>query len=183
MKVGCAAFGCHASITPAANLILEPMPNIDTTNLVDVLASHEHILDGTQDQCIAGELRIDTANPENSLIDGLPCDLWRTFELACNSFGCHSANTPAANLDLESPGVKARLVNVPATHLHILDGSQANCDPSELLVDVANPEQSLMLTKVLGTQSCGGLMPVLPRLFSSSDIACYTEWIYRLTGK
>jgi hypothetical protein len=103
--------------------------------------------------------------------------------VSCSAFGCHSANTPAANLDLESPGVQARLINVPATHMHILDGSQANCKPGELLVDVATPEAGVMLTKVIGTQSCGGIMPIVPRTMTTDEIACYRQWIYRLAGK
>jgi hypothetical protein len=115
--------------------------------------------------------------------DGLPCDMRNVLTSQCAAFGCHSAQAPAALLDLESANVESRLVNIPATHMHILDGTQANCEAGELLVNVVNPEGSNMLRKVLGTQSCGGLMPVLPRVMSSAEIACYSEWIYNLAGK
>ncbi len=115
--------------------------------------------------------------------EGLPCDLWNVFKKACIGIGCHGSNTPGAYLDMEAPGLVARLLNVPATHEHILDGSQGNCDPGELLVNVEMPEESLMLTKVLGTHSCGTIMPIPPRTMSSGEIACYREWIYRIAGK
>ncbi len=123
------------------------------------------------------------ASSPPSAFDGLSCDMRSVLTAQCAAFGCHSAQVPAAFLDLESPNVENRLVNVPATHEHILDGTQTYCKAGELLVNVAIPEESNMLTKVLGTQSCGGIMPVLPRAMTSADIACYRQWIYRLAGK
>jgi hypothetical protein len=114
----------------------------------------------------------------------LPCDLEALLVRACWGIGCHGNNTPGANLDLQTPGVQARLVDVPATHLHILPESDTYyCDPSELLVDAENPDESLMLTKVIGTHSCGAAMPIKPDTISSDEIVCLRQWIWRLAGK
>jgi hypothetical protein len=89
---------------------------------------------------------------------------------------------PAASLDLESPGLRERLVEVPASHGDILDGTAGLCDPSELLVDSRNPIRSLMLTKELGGHSCGGVMPVAPRTITPAELGCLQQWVFRLAG-
>jgi hypothetical protein len=86
-------------------------------------------------------------------------------------------------LDMESPDVATRLVDFPASHTDILDGSVPNCLPGELRVDSANPENSLILRKVYGTQSCGSRMPVAPRTVTPADVECLRAWVYSLAGK
>ena len=84
---------------------------------------------------------------------------------------------------MQSPGVADRLVNVPATHLDIPDGSEMNCDPSELLIDADNPDDSLIFTKVNGRYSCGIIMPIPPRTITPSESACLRAWVFQLAGK
>lgn len=114
---------------------------------------------------------------------GLPCDLDALMTKSCWGIGCHGSNTPAAMLDLETAGVEGRIVDVPASHGDILDGTAPNCMAGELRVDTANPENSVILKKVLGTHSCGGKMPVSPRTVTPADVECLRAWVYQLSGK
>jgi hypothetical protein len=121
------------------------------------------------------------------------CDVQATLKEACLSAGCHGKNTDptlvAGDLDLESPGLEARLLDVPAwsrKDSEIFDGTAANCDLSEKRVDSADPSKSVMLTKLLGTQSCGAKMPMAPFKFRDdpqADIDCITRWVYCVAGK
>jgi hypothetical protein len=115
--------------------------------------------------------------------DDLPCDIGTVLTNSCFGIGCHGANTPAAQLDMESPGVEARLVDVPASHADILDGSDSQCFQGELRVDSANPQRSVLLKKILGTQSCGSKMPISPRSLTTENAECVRQWVYRLAGK
>ena len=101
---------------------------------------------------------------------------------SCWGIGCHGSMTPAAQLDMQSPGVEYRLVDVPAAHTDILDGTEGNCLPGELRIDSANPENSLILTLLLGTRSCGGKMPVAPRTLTADGYQCLRAWVYNLGG-
>jgi hypothetical protein len=50
-------------------------------------------------------------------------DIVQLMSKSCWGIGCHSAGLPAASLDLESPGLRERLVDVPASHGDIIDGT------------------------------------------------------------
>lgn len=115
--------------------------------------------------------------------DGLPCDIGALLQNTCWGVGCHGSNTPASSLDMQSAGVETRLVDVPAAHGDILDGTAANCLPGELRIDSANPERSVILKKIAGTQSCGGTMPIAPRTLTAEGGECLRVWVYRLAGK
>ncbi|HVJ14867.1 MAG TPA: hypothetical protein VM686_05480, partial [Polyangiaceae bacterium] len=95
---------------------------------------------------------------------GVSCDINALLQKSCWGIGCHGMTQPAAELDMQTAGVEARLLNIPASHLHILpETDTANCTPGELRIDGNNPENSVLLKKLYGTQSCGGDMPVAPR--------------------
>jgi len=117
--------------------------------------------------------------------DTLPCDINELMQRSCWGIGCHGnePGTIAADLDLMSAGVEARLLNVPASHMHILDGSDVNCAAGELRIDGNNPEESLILKKILGRQSCGSNMPVAPRVISANDALCIRSWVYTIAGQ
>jgi hypothetical protein len=66
MTKSCWGIGCHGSDTPAAMLDLQTAGA--ESRVLDVAASHADILDGSDVNCMAGELRVDSANPENSLM-------------------------------------------------------------------------------------------------------------------
>src|SRR5262245_60645967 len=44
---------------------------------------------------------------------GVSCDITTLMTKSCWGIGCHGSMTPAADLDMQSPGVEARLLNVP----------------------------------------------------------------------
>ena len=94
------------------------------------------------------------------------CDpVGQMFPLSCSTSACHSAQSQQANLDLESPGLPARLV-----------GKQAHGGPG-LLIDAANPAQSVMLLKVLDPPPFQFQMPLGAPPLSPEDTACLHAWI------
>ena len=83
--------------------------------------------------------------------------------MRCAGSACHSGATPAAKLDLVSPGVAARVVGVMSTE----------CNGA--LVDPAAPDSSILYQKISGTM-CGARMPSGSTL-DDTQIACIKEWI------
>jgi len=112
------------------------------------------------------------------------CNIDQVLTKNCGGIGCHGSIAPqAAGLDLQSPGVASRLLDAPASHSDLSSDAEAlKCAPGELLVDRTNPDNSLILRKVLGTQSCGMKMPLTFGL-PSSDLDCLREWVFTLAGK
>jgi hypothetical protein len=72
---------------------------------------------------------------------------------------------PQEGLDLESPGVAARVVRTPAKE----------CAGS--LADPASPESSWLYQKLLASPSCGTQMPLARPALSAVDVACVRSWI------
>jgi hypothetical protein len=96
----------------------------------------------------------------------------------CSGNVCHSAGAmPAGGLDLTSPDVAARLINVPATHGDIdFDGGGVTCPPAKL-IDTSNPSASWLLIKIDGTQgTCGSAMPQVGTL-TSAEKSCIQNYI------
>lgn len=89
----------------------------------------------------------------------------RIFAGSCGGTGCHSAVGAQQGLDLVSPGVASRVVGVAAKQC------------LQVLADPANPEQSLMYTKLLTRPDCGAQMPLARPPLSSADVACVRDWI------
>jgi hypothetical protein len=89
----------------------------------------------------------------------------RIFAGSCGGTGCHSAVGAQQGLDLVSPGVASRVVGVAAKQC------------LQVLADPANPEQSLMYTKLLTRPDCGAQMPLARPPLSSKDVACVRDWI------
>jgi hypothetical protein len=102
--------------------------------------------------------------------------LTAVFTKSCTTSAvCHLAGMPSASLDLSSPGVAARLIDVPATHGDVADGT--GCMQGQKLVDTANPAASWLLLKINGGQgSCGSAMPIGPGL-STTDKACIQAFV------
>ncbi|MES1185804.1 MAG: hypothetical protein ABUL60_18470 [Myxococcales bacterium] len=89
----------------------------------------------------------------------------RIFVPTCSGTGCHGATAPQQDLDLVSPGLAARVVGVQAKQC------------LQVLVDPANPEQSLMYQKLLTKPACGAQMPLARPALSGADISCVRDWI------
>jgi hypothetical protein len=94
------------------------------------------------------------------------CDpVGQMFPVSCSTGACHSAQSQQGNLDLESPGLPARLV-----------GKQAHGGPG-LLIDAANPSQSVMLLKVQDPPPFQFQMPLGAAPLSADEVACLRAWI------
>ena len=88
---------------------------------------------------------------------------------------CHDADAPQGGLDLFSPGVASRVVDV----------APGLCVTSGNYVDSADPlGASFLLEKIeAATPSCGAAMPPLPEApLTSAEVACITAWITEITG-
>ena len=89
---------------------------------------------------------------------------------SCTSAGCHDDSaSPAMGLDLLSPGVADRVIDVEATGFVCAN---------TVLVVAGDPEGSHLLDKVLGI--CGTQMPPLP--LDSDEIDTLRQWIVDLGG-
>ncbi|MBM4364029.1 MAG: hypothetical protein FJ104_15220, partial [Deltaproteobacteria bacterium] len=89
---------------------------------------------------------------------------------SCAGRFCHAAETPAADLDLASPGVEARLVGV---------GSSCGGIP---LIDPANPAESFLLQKLTAIEpACGVPMPLGGELPPDS-VRCLEQWVYAVAA-
>jgi hypothetical protein len=92
----------------------------------------------------------------------------------CGGDACHGVpdTSPAAGLDLESPGIEGRLVGV-----------ESACD-DRLLIDPADPEGSYLLEKLYPQPSCGAQMPLGGEALSAQELDCVHGWVSGLaTGE
>src|SRR5262249_25953466 len=74
-----------------------------------------------------------------------------TFRTTCATMGCHSTDSMTANLDLESPGIVARLSGKPATTVPCFD---------QTLLVAGDPSRSLVYRKLTDPPVCGQRMPL-----------------------
>lgn len=88
------------------------------------------------------------------------------FAVSCVD-GCHSkaASASSGDLDLESPGIAARLV-----------GQKAK-GGAGLLIDPADVDKSVMLTKLKSPPPFGAKMPFGSAALTDDKIKCVRDWI------
>ncbi|MCA9630230.1 MAG: hypothetical protein KC766_21315 [Myxococcales bacterium] len=106
------------------------------------------------------------------------------FKKTCATSSCHDDSKPEADLDLESPDVAQRLIDVPA-HCAEADPNdpEACVCPDRLLVDSQNPDASYLLEKVTQeVPECDDRMPLLTSNLKSRDVECLRTWILEITG-
>jgi hypothetical protein len=115
------------------------------------------------------------SNPDD-FIDGgvVEKDAEMILAESCGTSGCHDATPQAqAGLDLISPNVESRVVDVNAVGL--------GCENS-ILVVAGDPDASYLLDKVLDLPSiCGLEMPLVGTL-QPNEITVLREWIIDLGG-
>ena len=87
------------------------------------------------------------------------------FPPNCTTGACHSASSQQGSLDLQSPGLPARLVD-----------KRAKGGPG-LLIDSAHPDQSVLLTKLTDTPPFQFQMPLGASPLSADEMACVTAWV------
>ena len=92
----------------------------------------------------------------------------------CGVVGCHNPASPAEGLDLESPGVASRLLDVPEAEMPSL---------GLLLIDSMDPGSSVILTKLqANTVPYGSQMPFGGTPLSPQQVACVAAWIDSVTA-
>jgi hypothetical protein len=107
----------------------------------------------------------------------VPSCLTTIFNGRCGTSVCHSGSAPGGDLDLLSPGVASRLINVTADHAQVdMDGG-TTC-VSDKYVDTQNPAASWLLLKLNGGQgTCGLAMPETPPSLTTTQLQCVSDWI------
>jgi hypothetical protein len=101
------------------------------------------------------------------------------FDVSCVATACHNAMDHAFALDLQSPGVAARLVNQPSLEATEPDG----CTPLKL-IDPNDWSQSYILLKVEESPTtnppgpqAGTQMPQQGAKLNAAQIACLQGWV------
>jgi len=115
-----------------------------------------------------GASRVDAAGDGADI--GCPDIPTAVFATSCASVTCHTSSNPQSGLDLQSAGVAARLVNVCATP----DGTDAS---PGLLIDPANPSESVVYTKLGSSPPFGIEMPWNRPPLPAATIACVLQWV------
>src|SRR5690606_10788598 len=104
------------------------------------------------------------------------CDM-EALHKRCALAGCHdTAASAITGLDLTTSNFPNDLIGLEAVYL-IEDPDEAATCPTtpELIIDPANPLQSLLLKKIRGEQTCGDPMPLTTPL-DEGAIQCFEEW-------
>jgi hypothetical protein len=97
---------------------------------------------------------------------GAACpDIPQFFAATCTAGGCHNASDEAQGLDLRSPDVASRLVNVMAT------------EGPGLLVDPSAPSASILYLKLTASPPFGAQMPLGQKPLSGAMTACVLDWV------
>lgn len=92
------------------------------------------------------------------------------FAERCGGSGCHGTDLPTYDLDLVSPDLARRVVNVPAM----------GC-PGELLVVPGHPERSVLYLKIAEElPKCGVRMPLGGARIGANEVECVAGWIRSL---
>ena len=115
------------------------------------------------------------SNPDD-FIDGGSIDKEAEAILAesCGTTGCHDASPQAqAGLDLISPNVESRVVDIDAVGL--------GCE-SDVLVVAGDPDGSYLLDKVLDLPTICGLQMPLVGTLPPDEIEILRQWIIDLGG-
>jgi hypothetical protein len=85
----------------------------------------------------------------------------------CGASACHGGSAPALALDLVSPGLAQRLVDVPAN----------GCGDA-VLIAPGDPAHSYLLQKLTpGAETCGDPMPLVAAPLSNETLTCLQAWI------
>ncbi len=93
------------------------------------------------------------------------------FQPSCATSACHDASNPAGELDLASPGLPSRLIDVPSSQC-----------PQYNRIDRSAPENSLLIDKLTKTiPVCGDPMPFGGKL-PADQIQCVRDWVNLVLG-
>jgi hypothetical protein len=114
------------------------------------------------------------SNPDDFVDGGTgpePRSAQDVFDDSCATVGCHDDVTLAGELDLLSPGVESRVVDVASKAI--------GCE-TDILVVAGDPDNSYMMDKINGAFGiCGSQMPLLDTL-PPDDVEIIRQWIIDL---
>lgn len=113
--------------------------------------------------------RFDAGTPNGFVCASLNVAVKSTLVAEKCTAGCHSAAVQMSGLDLESPGVGNRLVDVSTTE----------CPPRKRVATADGGTLEEMISESLPT--CGTAMPPGNRL-TNSEVACVVEWTRNLVA-
>ena len=94
-----------------------------------------------------------------------------TSPTGCARAGCHATMSPSADLDLESPDLAGRLQIA----------SQTTTCNGLLFIDLANPRESLLYSKLTTVPPCGQRMP-LGGSVPAQELECVGQWLDSLAA-
>lgn len=126
---------------------------------------------------------------EEELKQALGCDIEALF-LSCDGGGCHQGtpgNPPDGAVDFFLDDTRSYLVGMQAKYpeavgnYYSLYGMCPHDNP-ELIIDPANPDNSLFLRKLNKTQTCGTVMPPELKPLTPGEIECFREWVIELVA-
>lgn len=146
----------HRSLAPLAALLL-----LATTGCPGSLENKDDFLAAGGGGASAGP---STGSQGGAPADD-PCNGLITERCATST--CHAPGVTPPDLSYE--GRVERIRDQPA-----------RCDDTLLLVDTANPEQSLMYTKCTDAPPCGSRMPLVDGPLEDEELACLLDWIETL---
>ncbi|HEY4105656.1 MAG TPA: hypothetical protein VGM44_17275 [Polyangiaceae bacterium] len=112
-----------------------------------------------------------------------PACLTAAFNKTCASQVCHSPGSTSNTLDLISPGVASRIVNVPAEYAGLDPATMAMCPPTKLnYIDTATPANSWILLKLSNMQNGCGLQMPETGTWTNDDKTCLANWMQQLAA-
>jgi len=119
----------------------------------------------------------DAGSMVNNDPNAAPACLTTAFNKVCGTAGCH--DPMSTTLNLVSPDVASRLVNVTAKHA-LADTTMCPSMPVKY-IDTANPSASWLLTKLNNMQgNCGVKMPEIGT-WTADEATCLNNWIQTLS--
>jgi hypothetical protein len=107
------------------------------------------------------------ATPEAAAAAACPDIPTTLFVPRCGTAGCHGATNSADGLDLVSPNVAARVVNVPAAS-------------GGVIVDPAHPDQSVLYQRI--APGAASPMPPSGPAVEGATVACVLSWASSLSA-
>jgi hypothetical protein len=102
-----------------------------------------------------------------------------TKDKSCALTGCHGGTSPSAGLFLTDDALRqAKDTLVDKTNKGMMPGCPAGMYK---LIDKAQPEKSLLYTKLTATPPCGDRMPSGGTV-NSAELSCMLNWIKSVAG-
>jgi hypothetical protein len=111
------------------------------------------------------------------------CDAPAVISYYCSGSNCHSPDHESGGTSLVLVDVDPdSLVGKEATYDGVLAGGKGCPEEHEKIIDTANPENSLIIKKLEGRQTCGLSMPYTGVKLRKESKQCLLDWVRGLAG-